>query len=309
MDVIRLLGVAAASWAGAFSLVGVRGRGEHSSVWRVARVLRLLHRLLGRVARTQLVHWLLTFPSWQEASDEAAAVLGRKGIAIEREEGCAALLIVAALLVAVLHSPLGLIGVVAALVGGIPAWYEGRCRTRVKELSREMPEVFRTLALALGSGQTFAQAIGYVGAHAQGPAGKAFSHCSLRLGCGATVEEAIGALREELDTPGVGLLSTALVVSQRTGSPLKGLFGYAAELLEGRSESERLLAVKTAQVRLSVRIVTLMPPVLVGALALLSTDFRAGLTTMPGMVSLGLATAMDVCAILIVRRLLAGVLS
>ena len=209
----------------------------------------------------------------------------------------------------VLHSPLGIIMVAAALVGGIPAWYEGRCRARAKQLSREMPEVFRTLALALGSGQTLAQAIGYVGTHAQGPAGKAFSRCSLRLGCGATVEEAIEALRGELDTPGVGLLSTALVVSQRTGSPLKGLFGYAAELLEGRSESERLLAVKTAQVRLSVRVVTLMPPVLVGVLALLSTDFRAGLMTMPGMVSLGLATAMDVCAILIVRRLLAGVLT
>ena len=309
MGIVHLLGVAVASWLGAFSLVGVRGAGEHSPAWRAARALRLLHRLLGQVAQTSLVRRVLTLPSWREASDEAAMVLGRHGIVVEREEGCASLLVVAVLLVVALHSPLGLIVVSAILMGGIPAWHEGRCRARAKELSREMPGVFRTLALALGSGQTLAQAIGYVGTHAQGPAGRAFSRCGLRLGCGATVEEAVEALRGELDTPGVGLLSTALVVSQRTGSPLKGLFGYAAELLESRGESERLLAVKTAQVRLSVRVVTLMPPVLVGALALLSTDFRAGLMTMPGMVSLGLATAMDVCAVLIVRRILAGVFS
>lgn len=309
MEVVRLLGIAAASWLGAFSLVGALGMGGHSPALRAARVLRLLYRLLGQMARTQPVRWLLRLPSWREASDEVVTVLGRHGIVLEREEGCAFLLAAALLLVGVLHSPLGLVAVVAVLAGGIPAWHEGRCRARAKELSREMPEVFRTLALALGSGQTLAQAIGYVGTHAQGPAGKAFSRCSLRLGCGATVAEAIEALRGELDTPGVGLLATALVVSQRTGSPLKGLFDYAAELLESRGESERLLAVKTAQVRLSVRIVTLMPPVLVGTLALLSADFRAGLMTMPGMVSLGLATAMDLCAILIVRRLLAGVLS
>ena len=115
-------------------------------------------------------------------------------------------------------------------------------------------------------------------------------------------------LAHELDAPGVGLLTTALTIAQRTGSPLRGLFQNSAQLVERQGEYERMLSVKTAQVRLSVRIVCLLPLMLVCLLSLISVDFQHGLSTPTGMVSLVLATAMDGCALLVIRRLMRGVL-
>ena len=115
-------------------------------------------------------------------------------------------------------------------------------------------------------------------------------------------------LSQNLDAPGVGLLTTALVIAQRTGSPLRGLFQSSAKLVEQQGEYERMLSVKTAQVRLSVRIVCLMPLLLVGLLSLISRDFQQGLSTLPGMLSIALAAAMDGCALLVIRRLMRGVM-
>ena len=115
-------------------------------------------------------------------------------------------------------------------------------------------------------------------------------------------------LGRELDAPGVGLLTTALVIAQRTGSPLRGLFQSSAQLVERQGEDERMLAVKTAQVRLSVRIVCLLPLMLVLLLSMISVDFQQGLATPAGTASILLAACMDGCALLIIRRLMRGVI-
>lgn len=114
-------------------------------------------------------------------------------------------------------------------------------------------------------------------------------------------------LSRELEAPGVGLLTTALLISQRTGSPLKSLFGHAAKMVERQGEFERMLEVKTAQVRLSVRIVCGLPVIMIAALSILSPDFQAGLATLPGMVSVMTAVVMDAFALIIIRRLMRGV--
>jgi tight adherence protein B len=162
--------------------------------------------------------------------------------------------------------------------------------------------------MALGSGETLTQAVEYVGVHTRGYAREAFVKAAMRLRCGASTEEAMAGLSRELDAPGVGLLTTALVIAQRTGSPLRGLFQSSAQLVERQGEYERMLAVKTAQVRLSVRIVCLLPLVLVCLLSLISVDFQHGVATLPGMVSLLVAAGMDGCALLIIRHLMRGVL-
>lgn len=195
-----------------------------------------------------------------------------------------------------------------AWCAGVPLWDSSQKARKAQELTSEMPDVFRTLALALGSGETLAQAIGYVGDNQGGIAGEAFRNASMRLRCGMTVQAALAELVEELDAPGVELLATALSISQRTGSPLRSLFQQSALLVERQGDFERLLSVKTAQVRLSARIVSILPVVMVAALSLISPDFQHGLMTMPGMVSLTLAALMDAAALLIIRRLMKGVL-
>ena len=120
--------------------------------------------------------------------------------------------------------------------------------------------------------------------------------------------QAIEDLAERLDAPGVNLLASALVISHRTGSPLKSLLQKTAELVELQEKNQRLIATKTAQVRLSARIVCLLPVVLLIVLSLLSPDFQKGLFTPSGVICTSIAMVMDCVALLIIRSIMKGVM-
>ena len=64
---------------------------------------------------------------------------------------------------------------------------------------------------------------------------------------------------------------------------------------------------KTAQVRLSVRVVSGLPVIMIALLSLISSDFQRGLSTPVGAACILAAALMDGAAILIIRRLMRGV--
>ena len=311
MEVVHLA-ICACSLAACALLLTAGVATRHAAGWGMRRVQLRGHHLASAVGSSALVALLLGFSPWNSASDEVSVRLARRGTVVGREEACGVLVLAGALgsvlLCLLARSPLGgFVGILGCLVG-VPLWDASRRRTRERALIDEMPEVFRTLAMALGSGETLTQAIEYVGVHERGYAARAFVNAALRLRCGSSTEEAMDALARELEAPGVGLLTTALVIAQRTGSPLRGLFQSSAQLVERQGEYERMLAVKTAQVRLSVRIVCLLPLMLVALLSLISQDFQSGVTTVPGMMSLAVASLMDAGALLLIRSMMRGVL-
>lgn len=269
--------------------------------------------LLFRLAAADAVARLAQERSWARACDEVVRRAARRGVALSRREAAALVLVAGAALGLVLSalslSPVGLLLAPMALAVGVPLWAQALERRDRRELGEEMPAVFRTLAMAISSGETLPQAIDYLGRRGTGRAAPAFARSSLRLRCGSSVEEALSRLPQELPGPGVGLLSVALVISQRTGSPLAGLLEHAARLAERQGESERMLMVKTAQVRLSVRVVCVLPALVVALLSLVSPDFRAGVATPVGLGSIVVAAALDAVALLAIRRIMRGVLS
>lgn len=297
------------AWGCVFLLLGGR-RNVPSGGHRFATYIR------GSVVRFASNSWvasqLLEIEPWGYACDElATATVGFFGTALSRREASgfalATLLASPVVGLVVSRSLVGALGLAGACLAFLMIQGTSAQRNRKKELSQEMPGVFRTLAVALGSGQTLAQAIAYVGSHEKGPAAQGFSMASLRLRCGGSAESVLGTLATELDAPGMGLLVTALTISQRTGSPLKDLFQHSARLVEREQGLNRELAVKTAQVRMSAKVVCLLPLLMVMLLSLISPDFQEGVTTPLGMGCLALAVVMDVVAILIMRRLMKGV--
>lgn len=195
------------------------------------------------------------------------------------------------------------VGAVASL-----AWCSAREAARRRELARQVPDVFRSLAGALGAGRTLTQAISYVGSLGDGPLNREFARASLMVSCGTGATEAVGRVAKVTDAPGVELMVCALSVSARTGAPLQGLFLRSARLAERRFELERELTAKTAQVRLSARIVSALPVLLVAALVLVSPDYRAGVATPVGLGCVLVAALLDVVALSIIKRLMRSVL-
>ena len=205
-------------------------------------------------------------------------------------------------------SVIGLVAGVAVGAVALLAWCSAREAARRRELARQVPDVFRSLAGALGAGRTLTQAISYVGSLGDGPLNREFARASLMVSCGTGATEAVGRVAKVTDAPGVELMVCALSVSARTGAPLQGLFLRSARLAERRFELERELTAKTAQVRLSARIVSALPVLLVAALVLVSPDYRAGVATPVGLGCVLVAALLDVVALSIIRRLMRSVL-
>lgn len=179
-----------------------------------------------------------------------------------------------------------------------------RKRAERRRVEAAMPEAFSALAISLGSGHTLAQGMRFVGGHAEEPIRTEFLRVACSIDCGVPAASALDDLLERLPAPGLGLVSLALKVSQRTGAPLRDLLADAAAMVSERMELVRKLDVKTSQARMSARLVALMPIAMIGALTLLSPDFRAGLGEPVGMGSVAVALALNVCAWLIIRRIM-----
>lgn len=228
-----------------------------------------------------------------------------------RAEALAMLLVSVALsgmfLSALLASFAGMVLAVALWLTIVPFILAAHKRVQTKLLSKEMPQIMRSLSVALSSGKTLTQAIEYVGTHGQGAAATEFSRAALALHCGSSLEDALAQLESRLQAPGVDLLAASLAISQRTGCPLKDLLLSTAHMVEEKAELERTLLTKTAQTRLSIRIVCTMPVLLVVLLGTISPEFRAGCTTAAGLACLAVAGALDVLALAIVRHLMKGV--
>lgn len=313
MEAILLASVSVSAWAAAYALTAgegdfapLAGRRMGRIAWRGARDA------VSALGRTRAARALASSRDWGEVAQALCDAAAARGAGIDRPEACVLLAAGAfatgAVASALFSSWLCLPAALLALALGVPLSASRRREAAARRTREEMPAVFRTLAVAMGAGMTLVQAAEYAGAHVGGRAGEALARLSLRLRCGEATERALEALAGELSAPGVGLLATALVISHRTGSPLRGLFQRSAVLVERQGEFERLLAVKTAQVRLSVRVVCLLPAVMVGLLAVISPDFQAGLGTFAGAACVCAAAVLDALAVAIIRRLVAGVL-
>ena len=313
METLLLVAAAGSAAAAAGTISWLGEAPAPLAAERLARnALRRALELLRRLGASRAAGALLGMPGWQELADEAASRAERAGARLEPGDAAAAAVftaVCAGAMASVLFDtwlmlPLALV----ALFVGTPALSARHAELRRREANAAMPAVFRTLSVAMGAGMTLVQAAEYAGARAGGAVGEAFARLALRLRCGVATEAALGELSGELRAPGAGLLSTALAISHRTGSPLQGLFQRSAALVERQGEFERLLAVKTAQVRLSVRVVCLLPAVMVALLAAISPDFQKGLSTPAGAGSVALAALLDVAAVAIIRRLVGKVL-
>ncbi len=272
---------------------------------RVAQRLLAVAELLGHGRAGRAVFGL---PGAAILAEKLRGLLAAHGIAATPQGTLAVLCMVslAACLTGVLVSTSLLGGAVglAAIGALVSAALGSQTRKDRNALAAQMPDALRSLSGALGAGKSLSQAIEHVGRTLGEPMGPQFLQASFEIASGRSVEEAVEGLCQRIDAPGIALLGTALQISQRTGSSLNDLFAQTAQMASDSVALRRELEVKTSQVRLSAKVVAAMPVVLCGALTLLSSDYRAGLSLQAGKTCLVVAALLDLSALLLVRRVM-----
>lgn len=234
---------------------------------------------------------------------------GRLGFAIEDDAARLAFLLlssgVACVALAVVSlSPLGFfLGLAVPFAAAAVRNALDRRRER-HDVEEAMPEAFTALSMSLASGHSLAQGMRFVGAHAQEPVHTEFLRVAAAIECGISATDALDDLLVRVDAPGLSLVTLALKVSQRTGAPLAGLLSEAASMVGERIELKRRLDVKTSQARMSAHMVAAMPAGMCAVLALLSADFRRGLATPAGAGAVVLGLALNVVALVVIRRIM-----
>lgn len=201
-------------------------------------------------------------------------------------------------------SPLGVLAGLALPVIALSLASAGRVRNDRQRIETAMPEAFNALSMSLASGHSLAQGMRFVGSHAEEPVRAEFLQVAAAISCGVPASSALDAMLSRLDAPGLDLVALALKVSQRTGAPLKDLLAEASGMVGERIELRRRLDVKTSQARMSAQLVAAMPLALILVLALLSSDFRHGLTTAAGAASIAVALALNAIAWMFIKKIM-----
>lgn len=168
-----------------------------------------------------------------------------------------------------------------------------------------VPDALRAMTACFRSGQSLLQTMQQVGKGAPGALGDLFLRVAHTLETGGTSREALAVFEDERSIGELVFVAVALDVHHQTGGSMQRVLDAARESIEGELELERSLRVQTAQAKLSARIVSVMPLILIVMFSLVSEDFLAPFfSSFTGMCLLVAAVAMQIAGVLIVRRML-----
>lgn len=182
---------------------------------------------------------------------------------------------------------------------------KGDAERRACALRDEIPDALRSIGVCFRAGLSLMQTLWQTGSEMKGPLGELFISSARLLETGGTAAEALSVFRRRSDVSELAFVAVALEVQHMSGGSLASVLDAARESVEGEIELERSLRVQTAQAKLSARIVTVMPFVLVALFSLMSPGFLTPfLESVPGMLLLATALAMQIVGVCAVHRLL-----
>lgn len=176
---------------------------------------------------------------------------------------------------------------------------------RQEAVRESVPEILRSMGACLQTGYTLMQTFDQISREATGPLKAAFAQAAHLLETGRPASEALSVLRDSSAIPELSFVAVALQVQHEAGGSMRQVLEAARDTVEGELELKRSLRVHTAQAKLSARIVSVMPLILVALFSMISEGFLEPFFASPtGFALLGVAVGMQLAGVFAVRRML-----
>ena len=164
-------------------------------------------------------------------------------------------------------------------------WLDQRRRDK---FNMQLPEALATMSNALRAGFSISQAFDSVVEQGESPISEEFAILQQQLRIGMGFEEALDSMSSRVGSDDFTLVTTAILISRRTGGNVTEIFDKISDTIRGRMKVERKVKTLTAQGRLQGLIVSAMPFLLGGVMTAMK----------PGMMIPFLTSAAGVASVL-----------
>ena len=186
-------------------------------------------------------------------------------------------------------------------------WQNGRSplavfldNRRRERFNLQLPEALATMSNALRAGFSISQAFDSVVEQGEQPMSEEFAILQQQLKIGMSLEEALESMNRRVGSDDLTLVTTAILISRKTGGNVTEIFDRISETIRGRMRIERKVKTLTAQGRMQGVIVSVMPLFL----GLVMTLVKPG-TMIPYLTSAaGLLSVLSVCVLIFVGWLM-----
>jgi tight adherence protein B len=168
-----------------------------------------------------------------------------------------------------------LVGVLLAAVGfWVPRLVlSQRVQRRASAFLSQLPETLQLLAGSLQAGYGILQAIDMVAKESPSPTSSEFARVLTEARLGMPLEEALEAMAERLGSEDFRWVVMAINIQRQVGGNLAQLLTTVAATLREREQLRRQVKVLSAEGRLSAVILTLLPFVLAGYMAIVNPEY------------------------------------
>lgn len=190
----------------------------------------------------------------------------------------------------------------------VPAWVH-RARARYAQRRRSealracMPEAVRLIGTALSSGSSLVQALRYAAQHGSEPMSSEIRRAVYDIEAGQSFSAAMNGLRERTGGTEFSYLAACMELQHVSGGSLGTTIETVSEVLQQSARLAEDLRTKTAQGRLSARIVTVMPVGLLVILSLFTPGYLGQFFASPlGVALLMAAIVLEFAGIVLVKR-------
>ena len=135
-------------------------------------------------------------------------------------------------------------------------WLDERRRAK---FNAQLPEALATMSNALRAGFSLSQAFDAVVDLGEQPVSEEFRIFQQQIRIGMSFEDALESLSQRVGADDLTLVTTAILVSRKTGGNVTEIFDKISDTIRGRMKIERKVRTLTAQGRMQGLIVSLMP--------------------------------------------------
>lgn len=177
-------------------------------------------------------------------------------------------------------------------------------RRRIENFEAQLPEAMDMLINAMQAGYSFQAAMELVGNEMLDPLGTEFSQFYEEQRLGIDVRSALLGMQDRIQSLDLKMFITAVLIQRETGGNLTEVLSNISRVIRERFRIQGELKTLTAQVRLSGKMLALLPIIVVGGVMLTNPKFMEPLFhEQAGHIILIVAAVSQVVGFILMRKI------